>query len=464
MNGAFPGTFLSLQERADSMRAFLFGVVSASFGVIFSLFLGVSPAAGIGIGVFVFFTGIFLKNSFLFLLFIIPFRMMLDYFGDVFSVQIFETLFLSLSQLIGLLVFVIGVLFFLLRARSKPVFREFLPFWIFFIWGVCSLTFSIAPGETIRDLLRVFDILALASMAFCFTKTRDDFRRILLALLASAFIPLLFGLWQWVTGNVFTKDLFVDLSRVYGTFGHPNVFGLYLFCIIVLAFLFYRIFARTAWEKIFVSGIGAVSFVVIFPTLSRVSWAILFLFFLIVGIVRFRKMVFPVVFIFAFLFFAVPAIQDRIVDIFQVSADSSVLWRINIWRDGIHQVFSEGRFLYGFGLDTFPTVITSLHTKEFGSADAHNDPVKFFVEGGILGFFVYVFWMGWFFVRLFLLFLDAQKRSKKDAEIYFMYFIFFLCIGAASLSDAVFKSTPLQWTLWISIGALLGFTVNKKTS
>lgn len=453
--------FFSERERLDIFQSLLVAFAVGSFGVVVSLFMGSSIVLGIGLGGTLFFLLLFFKNPFVFLLLIIPIRMMLDYFGEIFSVQLSDGFFLSLSQLIGLLVLIIGFLFFLFRARSKSVFLEFLPFWILFAWGVGSLAFSIAPGETFRDLLRLFDILALASMAFYFTKTQVELKRILTAILVSAVVPLLFGLWQWVTGNVFTKDLFVDLSRVYGTFGHPNVFGLYLFCIIIIAFLFYRVFAQTIWEKVFALGIGSSSFVIIFPTLSRVSWAILFLFFLIIGIIRFRRMVFPIIVVFLFLFFAVPMIQDRIVDIFQVSADSSVSWRINIWRDGIFQVFAENRILYGFGLDTFPTVISNLHTKEFGSADAHNDPVKFFVEGGVLGLLVYSVWMGWFFVRLLLLFFSSRKNEEK-AELYLIYFVLFLCIGVASLSDAVFKSTPLQWILWISIGSLLGFVVNKR--
>jgi O-antigen ligase len=173
-------------------------------------------------------------------------------------------------------------------------------------------------------------------------------------------------------------------------------------------------------------------------------------------------MFFPILLFFALLLITIPFVQERVVDIFEMSADSSVLWRINIWKDGINQVFVENRFLFGFGLDTFPAVITNLHTQEFGSPDTHNDFVKFFVEGGVVGLLVYIFWMGWFFVRLFLLFFDAKKEKRNDVEMYFIIFIFFLCIGMASLSDAVFKSTPLQWVLWITIGSVLGLEARKK--
>ena len=113
--------------------------------------------------------------------------------------------------------------------------------------------------------------------------------------------------------------------------------------------------------------------------------------------------------------------------------------------------------VYGFGLDMFPTIITAIHTSEFGSAEAHNDVVKFFVEGGIIGLSIYVLWMVWYIVCLYRLSRD-QSRDDKERELLLFASILLLSVLIASLSDAVFKSTPIQWIVWIVVFSILGVT------
>ena len=143
------------------------------------------------------------------------------------------------------------------------------------------------------------------------------------------------------------------------------------------------------------------------------------------------------------------------------SADSSVLWRINIWTDGLSKTFSENREIFGFGLNAFSAVVSDLHSEEFGSSEAHNDFVKFFVEGGIFGFLIFTFLMGWFVFRLFQMSTDLRWNSQVR-EISFFLFLFLASLLLASLSDAVFKSTPIQWILWILLGSFFGMSVSKE--
>lgn len=455
--------FSLLVSQADRKSVSLAGIVavaSLSLGTIMALLLDFSLVLAIGVAAGIFFLIIFLKDPFLFLLLILPFRMMLDFSGEFFTVSISDTLSVSLSQAMGLFIFAIALLFFATTRHIQMVVRGLFPLWVFFGWAVFSLAVSVAPWETARDLVRVFDIFALASLAFLETQSQSRFKRLLASVLISSVVPIALGIFQYVTGSWYPNE-FVDLERIYGTFGHPNVFGLYLFAVMVASFLFFRFFADTRHERMFSASIGAISLLLLFATLARVAWVAAFFFFLSVAFFKFRQWLIPILAVSILLFFTVPAVEDRIVEALTPSADSSVLWRINIWTDGLSRTFAEGREIFGFGLNTFSAVVSDLHSEEFGSSEAHNDFVKFFTEGGVVGLTAYLFWMGWFAFRLFQMLHDS-KRSSRAREIALFLFLFFSSLLLASFSDAVFKSTPIQWILWILIGSFLGIEYSKK--
>ena len=377
-------------DRKILLFSSIVAIACISFGMVVVLLLNFSTILAVGTGIGIFFLLLFFKDPFLFLILIIPFRMVLDFSGEFFKVPITESLSVSLSQVMGFFIFIVAILFFLTAKNIRSAARELFPLPIFFLWSVFSLIISIAPWDTVRDLVRIFDVFALAFLAFVEVKSPNHFKRLLTSVLFSSIIPIIFGIFQYLSGSWYPNEL-VDLERVYGTFGHPNVFGLYLFAIMVSSFLFFRFFSTSANERIFSSSIGIASFFLLFATLARVAWVAVFFFFFSTVLFKFRKLFLPVLMVPIFLFFVVPAIHDRIVEASTPSADSSVLWRINIWTDGLSKTFSENREVFGFGLNTFSAVVSDLHSEEFGSSEAHNDFVKFFVEGGIFGFLILIF-------------------------------------------------------------------------
>ncbi len=458
----FLDTMLSLfsSDRKVMMIAGIIVSMIVSLGTILALLFDFSVWISFGIAIFVFFFMVFLRDPLLFLLCIIPFRMALDFSGEFFLMRIADKVFLTPSQLIGMQVFLICIIFFLFFPKAKEAFRGLFPVWIFFLWAVVSIVFSVAPFETARDLIRIFDIFALTSIAFVVTKSFVDVKRILFAILLSSIIPICFGVWQFVTGSWFPNEP-DNLNRIYGTFGHPNAFGMYLFALTVFSFIFFRLFAHSHRERVFALAVGIFSLTLMFLTLSRVSWVIFFFFFFALAVLKFRKLLIGMFFIPFFFFLTVPSVQDRTLELFRPSVDSSVLWRINIWNETISRTIVEDRVIFGFGFSTFSSVVGALESVEFGSLDAHNDFVRFFVEGGIIGLMMYLFWMGMFVLILFNLSRDVG-RNEKDRELFLYLLIFFLAWILASFSDAVFKSTPIQWIFWIFLGAILGLDSKRK--
>lgn len=447
-------SFFSLSDWKVIRTSLVIGIASSSLGVVLSSFFGFPILVPAGIGVFAFFLILFSGDTKLFLLFLIPFRMVLDFFGDTLSFRIADRLELSLSQAIGLAICAVGIAFFFRRGVFLKSARSLLPFVVLLAWGTFSLLVSVNIPETIRDILRIFDIFALASMAFILTESQRDTKRILVSILVSVLIPLIFGWWQLLSGHGYPEE-FVRIERIYGTFGHPNVFGMFLFSIVVSSLVFFRLFAETTRERVFALCIAIASLLTMLSTLARVAWVITFFFFSMFAIFRFRKLILPIIAISFLTILLVSPVRDRIYEAVTPSADSSVLWRVNIWGDAYAQTLSGGRVMFGSGLNTFSTLIGALHSGSFGSAEAHNDFIKFFAEGGVIGIVVYLFWLGWFFSRLCHIYRTSSSNVAYR-EFSFLMLLFLVSLVVASFSDAVFKSTPIQWIFWILIGTFFG--------
>lgn len=381
-------------------------------------------------------------------------RMSLDIFGDTLSLALGKYASLSLSQALGIEVAFFGsIALFLLRKnlRKLPFVS---PFLAILVWGFFSLLVSIDAGTTAREILRVFDMFLLFALTFVAVKNQNDFRTILFATFFSSIIPILVGIYQFVF-NIGFQDESVSIPRIFGTFSHPNVFSLYLSSLIALATLFFIVFARNAHEKIFAGTIALIYTAMLFATYTRIAWVALFVFFFVLSILQFRKMLLPLIFIPLFLFLAVAPFQERLLDSFRTSPDSSVTWRLTIWKDAINTTIANKSTFFGSGMNTFPLVSESIRGMSQGpSNDPHNDFVKFFVEGGIAGLLVFIFFLGKAAVSLLIKFLNARDQTERN--VFLILFALFVSLVVASFSDNIFKNTPVQWIFWITFGAALG--------
>jgi len=109
-------------------------------------------------------------------------------------------------------------------------------------------------------------------------------------------------------------------------------------------------------------------------------------------------------------------------------------------------------------MNTFPLVSENIRGIKLGSNDSHNDYVKFFVEGGVIGLAI-------FLISLFLigrLFFLASRSTPESAiqSAFMLLLILFAVLEIAALSDNVFKNTPVQWIFFITASIL--FALQKK--
>lgn len=387
-------------------------------------------------------------------------RMSLDIFENSVPITLGENISLSLSQAIGIEVALLGSIA-LIPFRYK-LFQLPLSFPLFTIllWGSFSLIISIDPSATARDLIRVLDLLILFALAFFSIKKKGDARIMLSAFFVSSVVPVLVGLYQFVFGIGF-QDESVSIPRIFGTFSHPNIFSLYLFSLIAICTLFLTAFCRTPAEKLVVKSLGVLYAAMLFFTYTRIAWAILFIFLLILSVFKFRKLLFPLLIVPAAAVIFITPFQDRLLDSFRSSPDSSVSWRIGLWQDATRATVLQGDALLGNGMNTFSLVSENIRGMSRGpSNDPHNDFVKFFVEGGVLGLWVFCFSAGyilWYLSKRFF-----RTRPGDVQTSFLILFSFFASLLFASLSDNVFKNTPVQWIFWISLGSILALSTKNE--
>jgi len=424
---------------------------------VFSIVFSISFWFLLTIVLFILSLILLVKNPLLLLFLLIVTRMSLDYPVKYFTFIFFEIP-VSLSQILGIGVAILGAINLIIQRRKLLKFEFTIPFLILFLWGSSTLAYSIAPYNTLYELLRFFDFFALGFLAYTSVKKTSDFKKLLVAFFISSLLPIAFALYQLAFGIGFQDDAFL-LPRIFGTFSHPNIFSLYLFALAVFACLFFLIFSRSSREQFLSLGLLGIFIAVLFMTFARVAWITLFAFTFLFALFRYRLLLFPVIILPLILFAFSQNFQERALESFSQRPDSSIVWRRNLWYDVTAKSVQDGNLWFGTGMKTFTIVSEKLRGISFGSNDSHNDFVKFFVEGGIIGIIAYLVYIASIFFVLLKNYFHNAKRNDLQLQLAFaMLILFFFTIEIASFSDNVFRNTPVQWLFFTSSGGLLALT------
>jgi putative inorganic carbon (hco3(-)) transporter len=424
--------------------------VGITFGIALDFNLALPVVFFSGIGLFI----LFRERPLIFFGILIVARMSLDYSSQYLSFSFYDIT-LSLSQLLGIGIALLGSYCLYLYYPKAKNFGLNSPFLIITTWGILSLAISLSPSLGVSEIIRIFDLYVIALLSYLFVKNKADLQFLLKAILLSSFIPSLVALYQYVNHIGFT-DADVSIPRIYGTFAHPNTLSLYLFSLLVVCFVYYLLNRKsfTSGEEKLFYGLSLFFIFLLFLTFARVAWVITFFFLFLIAIARMKKLLLPLILIPLILILLSPAFQSRIAESLSPDPDSSIVWRQNLWSDVIQKTIQDDHILIGSGINTFPLFTTNLRGSLPGSNDAHNDFVKFFVEGGFIGLGILLC----FYILLFEILIKTKRTLAHDpalSGIAFALILFLLCLTIASLTDNIFKNTPVQWIFFALFGALL---------
>lgn len=382
---------------------------------------------------------------------LIVLRMSLDYSSQFITLTLFEQTF-SLSQLLGVGIALFGVLFIVVRWSTLGRYPLTLPYGLIIVWGLGTLAYSIAPSMSLQEVLRVFDLFVVGFIAYASIGRYRDYRLLLMAIFVSSILPIVFGLAQFILG-IGLADESVSATRIFGTFSHPNVFSLYLFTVAAVASMYFLVYARQDRARLLTGAYIALVLLTLLLTYARIAWVSLFVFVFLVAIWRYRFLLLPLILLPLVLMTFVPAVNERVTEALHPTPDSSIVWRQNLWHDMLLKANLEDRVLLGSGMDTFRVSAEALRGERFGSNESHNDFVKFYIDGGIVGLTVFVLALLAFAFPVHRVRRLTPSHSLKNMATLLALLMVTLVI--ASLSDNVFKNTPVQWILAIVTGGFL---------
>jgi O-antigen ligase len=391
------------------------------------------------------------RNPLLLLASLIVIRMSLDYSAQLVTLTVFERT-VSLSQIMGVGIALLGICFLFLHGRTLGRYPLALPYSLLLIWGLGTLVYSIAPLASAQEVLRIFDLFVVGFIAYATVERYRDYRFLLMAIFASSLLPIVFGLSQFMFGIGLTDEN-VSALRIFGTFSHPNVFSLYLFTVAAIASIYTIVYARKDNARLLMGGYLSIVLLTLLLTYARIAWIALFVFVLLVAVWRYRFLLLPLILLPIVLAAFVPAVNERLTETFHPTPDSSIVWRQNLWHDMLLKTSFEDRKLLGSGLDTFRLSAEQLRGDRFGSNESHNDFVKFYVDGGLVGLGIFFLYLITFAFPILKVRRLTPSHSLKNMATLLALLLFTLVI--ASLSDNVFKNTPVQWLLAIVTGGFL---------
>lgn len=433
------------------VRTYVIGLAVFFVLALFSRLIGASlliPVVvflGVGALYLLFRNPLFLLGS------LIVVRMSLDYWSPFITLNLFERT-LSLSQLLGASIAVLGILFILFHRQALGRFPLALPYSLILFWGLGTLAYSIAPGSSAQEALRVFDLFVIGFMAYASVERYRDYRFLLMAIFVSSVLPILFGIYQFVFG-IGLSDENVSAIRIFGTFSHPNVFSLYLFVVAAVASIYFLVYARQDRARLLSGLYLGLVLATLLLTYARIAWVSLFVFTLLIALWRYRFLLFPLILLPLVLTAFVPAVNERVMEALHPTPDSSIVWRQNLWHDMILKTNIEDRHWLGSGMDTFRISSEALRGERFGSNESHNDFVKFYVDGGIIGLSIFILYLIAFAFPAFKVWRLTPSHSLRNMAVLLLLLVLTLIV--ASLSDNVFKNTPVQWILAVVMGGFL---------
>ncbi len=430
----------------------------------------ISPIASIDIFIFlaalVLVGHIFLQEKLLLVFLFL--RPTIDIWRDI-SFSLYKETTIHLTELFGM-VFLCWSCYILFRhkkALAKLPLKNIFLVLLLLLFG--SVFYSVTPFITIIESIKFLAFVVFFALGFlCIKKQTILPREVLYATCASAIIPILFGVIEFLSGSGITT--FDITHRIQSTFAHPNVFAFFL---LSFGFIFIQISiisplpfweSKKGWRNAVLVLLG----LLLIGTFTRAALIGLLVFLTIIGILRYKRMILVLATsLFAFYLIFYPLnnllIQHTGYSLTSVqfisrittrSEDAdSILWRQQLVQESLPIILRKPLFGYGYG--SFPKVWEEYrppHMRYDDSAESHNDYLRFIVEVGIIGLTCYI--------TLFLLLLHAiwKYHNTKQAIFFAAWVGVYIVI---SFSDNMLNHTPVMWLTWVWWGMLSAFLYKK---
>lgn len=293
-------------------------------------------------------------------------------------------------------------------------------------------------------------------------RTEIWIKRCVLSLCTSSALVSLYGIYQYVTGNVNTtwqdEEMFSDISgRVVSLFGNPNVLAEYLLMTIpfAVALLF---MARRPLPRLAAAVVSAAGLVCLVVTWSRGAWIGFCFGILIFALIFSHRTVLLLIIGVAAVPFLPLILPESIVARFASIgnlADSSTAYRFHIWQSALSMIrdfFSCG---LGTGIGAFQKAYPAYSRAGIESAPhSHNFYFEMMIELGIFGLLAFAAIL-FFMIRKALAYVRSVPREARPESHTLLAAAGLAGIGAVlvqGMTDYIWYNYRVFLMMWLVIG------------
>lgn len=324
------------------------------------------------------------------------------------------------------------------------------------VTGVVGMLRSENVLYSLRQWLPLVSLFVVYALSAHFFRTPQRIQRVIDVIAASFILPAIYGFYQLAGHNGF---ILMGLSRIPGTFFHPNPFAFYLAMIITLFTCQSLVASGTRrWVSV---AIVAAALPLLVGTLTRIAWGGTLAALLTVGAFRSRKLLVLVPLAVVLVAIAFPHTVERMGNPASDPTGTGLENRFEIWESTFTYWMDETRArdtsvvtmlnrLGGLG----PGAVEFLTASREGEAyAAHNDYIRVLNEYGVLGLTLYAL-----LLIVMLVFGYRAVRSSAGtptASVPLSFFALTLAYMIMSITDNVFAATQNQVYYW----TLAGMTV-----
>jgi O-antigen ligase len=327
---------------------------------------------------------------------------------------------------------------------ANPFLRGFNTYLLFFILIAFFSFFNTEDLKTtLADFARLISLVIATNYAVVFFgTTREGLKQFTKYVIISAILPLIFGIYQFITRSGIHE---LGMNRLYGTFGHCNVFAEYLFLVIFLS-----IFAMTKLDRNKTSSRLLFIFLILlcgfcfYHTFTRTLWIAfaVALFFYVLLKKSFLKKFIYLFLIGCVLFGAYAKIHERFAAKHsKQEGRTSWEWRMDLWKQAMKDI--KRHPIAGHGLGMFE------HDSRFM---AHNDFLRLSYETGIPG--AVIFYGVFFYILIFTLVRSLTSKIIYEKDKFALAFSLTLGLLIASMGVNTLRSTVIMFYFLMAIALL----------
>lgn len=324
--------------------------------------------------------------------------------------------------------------------------------------------------EVIREWVRLFSWL-MAYLLIMQLKERMHPNKIINALYLSLVAPLTAALMQLVLPSSLLPPLLAPraraltdiegASRINGTLGHANTFATFL--IFFLGLTYWKL-EKSQWRLPWLLLLSVIIFfIVTTKTLIGLVMTSVLIIVLIAPKFSLVKLIGGILLftVIIGLFASTDFGRERLASVLETplfnpdmdisrsillskSDGNSFNWRLAQW-DRLLTAWKQSP-IFGYGLGTTPII---------GGNEAHNDYVRWLVEGGIVGLGLFLTFLGANFVRLAKLWFSLPQGSPQR-DLSLVLFATLMAVSIGMITENIWSHTALFF-YWISISAIVGW-------